>query len=353
MRIALDAMGTDRHPSVEIRGAVQALRELPGDFTLLLVGDRERIEAELTQVSGIDSTRIEVVHATQTVSAADPPASVLRKKPDSSIVVGLKLLKNEQADAFISAGSTGAVMAASLFLLGRLPGVDRPGVATVIPTGAAPMLLIDAGANIDCKATHLVQFARLAAVYAEDVLGRENPRIGLLNIGEEPEKGNELSIETHHRLAESDLNFVGNVEGRDIIHGVCDVLVTDGFCGNVLLKFYESVAGFMYKMVAEEIGPKGVRADVDRVFHAFDWTQYGGAPLLGVNGISIICHGGSPPEAIRNAVRVAIQAIEKRILGHIQREIEDHEKTDASDSAVLTPTREKTGSTAGGYPENG
>jgi glycerol-3-phosphate acyltransferase PlsX len=332
---------------------VQALRELPGDFTLLLVGDQARVEAELAQLSDVDTTRLEIVHAAETVSAADPPATVLRKKPDSSIVVGLKLLKNEQADAFISAGSTGAVMAASLFLLGRLPGVDRPSVATVIPTGGAPCLLIDAGANIDCKASHLVQFARLAAVYAEDVLGRENPRIGLLNIGEEPEKGNEVVVETHQRLAESDLNFIGNVEGRDIIRGVCDVLVTDGFCGNVLLKFYESVAGFMYKMVTQEIGPKGLQSDIDRVFHSFEWTQYGGAPLLGVNGISIICHGGSPPEAIRNAVRVAIQAIEKRIIGHIQREIEDHEKTDASESTVLASTREKTTSSAGGYPENG
>ena len=353
MRIALDAMGTDRHPTAEIRGAVQALRELQGDFTLVLVGDQARIEAELAQVPDVDSSRIEVVHAAQTVAGADPPATVLRKKPDSSIVVGLKLLKNEQADAFISAGSTGAVMAASLFLLGRLPGVDRPSVATVIPTASAPCLLIDAGANIDCKPTHLVQFARLAAVYAEDVLGRENPRIGLLNIGEEPEKGNEVVVETHQRLAESDLNFIGNVEGRDIIRGVCDVLVADGFCGNVLLKFYESVAGFMYKMVTQELGPKGVQADIDRVFHAFDWTQYGGAPLLGVNGISIICHGGSPPEAIRNAVRVAIQSIEKRIIGHIQREIEVHEKTDASESTVLASTREKTTSSAGRYPENG
>ena len=352
MRIALDAMGTDRHPTVEIQGALQALRELPGEFTLILVGDRERIEAELAQIDGVPRDRLEIVHASQTVAAADPPATALRRKPDSSIVVGLKLLKNEEVDAFISAGSTGAVMAASLFLLGTLPGVDRPGVATVIPTAGAPTLLIDAGANIDCKPHHLIQFARLAAVYAEDVLGRSEPRIGLLNIGEEPEKGNEVVAETHRLLRESDLNFVGNVEGRDIIRGVCDVLVTDGFCGNVLLKFYESVASFMYKLVGKELGAAAANIDLDQVFRMFDWTSYGGAPLLGVNGISIICHGGSPPNAIRNAIRVAMQAVEKAVVGHIQREIEDHKKTDAAETHVLPSTREKTKSSAGGYPES-
>jgi phosphate acyltransferase len=230
--------------------------------------------------------------------------------------------------------------------------VDRPGVATVIPTAGPPTLLIDAGANIDCKPHHLIQFARLAAVYAEDVLGRENPRIGLLNIGEEPEKGNEVVAETHRLLRDSDLNFVGNVEGRDIINGVCDVLVTDGFCGNVLLKFYESVASFMYKLVGKELGAAAANIDLDQVFRMFDWTSYGGAPLLGVNGISIICHGGSPPNAIRNAVRVAIQAVEKAVVGHIQREIEDHEKTDAAEAHVISPSREKTRSSAGGYPES-
>ncbi|HSL70522.1 MAG TPA: phosphate acyltransferase PlsX [Longimicrobiales bacterium] len=349
MRIALDAMGTDRHPSVEIQGAVEALRELPGEFTLVLVGDQERIEAELARITDVARDRLTIVHASQIVSPADPPATALRRKPDSSIVVGLKLLKNQEADAFISAGSTGAVMAASLFLLGALPGVDRPGVATVIPTAGAPTLLIDAGANIDCKPQHLVQFARLAAVYAEDVLGRSNPRIGLLNIGEEPEKGNEVVAETYQRLRESNLNFIGNVEGRDIIRGVCDVLVTDGFCGNVLLKFYESVASFMYTLVGKELGPAAAGIDLDRVFHMFDWTEYGGAPLLGVNGISIICHGGSPPRAIRNAVRVALQAVEKSVVGHIQREISDHEKTDAG--PLRPASREKTTSSAHGYTE--
>ena len=351
MRIVLDAMGTDRHPGVEVSGALQALRELPGDFKLILVGDRARIEAELAQAGDHARGRLEVVHATQIVSAADPPATALRRKPDSSIVVGLTMQKKEEADAFISAGSTGAVMAASLFLLGPLPGVDRPGVATVLPTAKEPLLLIDAGANIDCKPHHLLQFARLAAVYAQDVFGRETPRIGLLNIGEEPEKGTELIAETYQRLQESDLNFIGNVEGRDIIRGVCDVLVTDGFVGNVLLKFYESVASFMYRMVGKELGGMGVNIDLDQVFRVFDWTQYGGAPLLGVDGISIICHGGSPPNAIKNAVRVAVQAVETRMVRHLKQEIENHQSADI-DAAVTSTARSRTASSAGGVTDN-
>ena len=330
MRIALDAMGTDEHPRVEVEGAAQALRELPGDFRLSLVGNQQLIEAELAKVPDLPRDRLDIVHASQIVAMNDPPATALRRKPDSSIVVGLKLHKADEVDAFISAGSTGAVMAASLFLLGPLPGVDRPGVAAVIPTATTPTLLIDAGANIDCKPHHLLQFARLGAVYSEDVFGCTKPRIGLLNIGEEEEKGNEVAVETYQRLRDSDLNFIGNV----------------------LLKFYESVAAFMSKRVGSELGAAATGIDLDRVFHMFDWTQYGGAPLLGVNGISIICHGGSPPVAIRNAVRVAIQAVERQMVGHIKREIADHDAADHAEGPVLATAREKTASSAGGYTEN-
>jgi phosphate acyltransferase len=349
MRIVLDAMGTDRHPGVEVQGAVQALRELPGDFTLILVGDRERIELELRKAGDLPAGRLEIVAASQIVAPSDPPATVLRRKPDSSIIVGLTLQKKQEADAFISAGSTGAVMAASLFLLGPLPSVDRPGVATVLPTAASPMLLIDAGANVDCKPGQLIQFARLAAVYAQDVLGRSNPRIGLLNIGEEPGKGNEVAVETYQRLQESNLNFIGNIEGRDIIRGACDVLVADGFVGNVLLKFYESVASFMYGLVDKELSAAGLSIDMDRIFRMFDWTEYGGAPLLGVDGISIICHGGSPPRAVRNAIRVAVQAVESRMVGHIKQEIQENRSADID--PVSSTTRHQTTSSAGSVKE--
>jgi phosphate acyltransferase len=323
VRIALDAMGTDRHPAVEVEGAVQALRELPGDFELVLVGEREVIEAELGR-HAYDAARLSVVHAPDRIEPGEPAVTAARRKPSSSIVVGLKLQKNGEADAFVSAGSTGAVMAASLFLFRALPGVDRPAVGTILPTTVQPSLLIDAGANVDCKPSHLMQFARLGSIYVEDVWQRPNPRVGLLNIGEEPEKGNELTVEVHRLLSASELNFVGNIEGRDVIRGTCDVLVTDGFAGNVLLKFYESIMAFMHGMLTTELAQNPAASlDMERLFAGFDYTEYGGAPLLGVNGITIICHGGSPPRAVCNAIRVAIQSVESRLVGHIAKSVAD------------------------------
>ena len=321
MRIALDAMGTDRHPAVEVEGAVQALRELPDGFTVILVGQRERIEAELERFPDVPRNRLEVVHATERIEQGESPATAARRKPNSSIVVGLGLQKEGSADAFVSAGSTGAVMAASLLLLRPLPGVDRPPIGTVLPTSAEPVILVDAGANVDSKPSHLLQFARLGAIYARDVLRRENPRVGLLNIGEEPEKGDELAVEAHGLLAESGLNFVGNIEGRDIITGTCDVLVADGFVGNVLLKFYESVAGYFLRILNREQERTGGQLDLRGIISALDYTEYGGAPLLGLNGISIICHGGSPPRAIKNAIRAAIRAVENDMVRNMMREL--------------------------------
>ncbi len=320
MRIALDAMGTDLHPQVEVQGAVDALRELPGDFEVLLVGDRELVESRLAQCGDYPRARLAVVHASQSIAPGEAPAAAVRRKQDSSIVVGLTLQREGKADAFVSAGSTGAVMAASLFILRPLRGVDRPAIATLLPTATEPVLMLDSGANVDSKPHHLVQFAQLGAVYAVDVLGRSAPRVGLLNIGEEPEKGNELAVEAHQLLAESGLEFVGNVEGRDVIRGVCDVLVTDGFVGNVLLKFYESVAGFIYEVATGSPPPAPGNAPT-KLWQALDYTTYGGAPLLGVNGVSIICHGGSPPVAIRNAIGRAIQAVQSDMVGHIQQQL--------------------------------
>jgi len=213
----------------------------------------------------------------------------VRRKPDSSMVRGIRLQKDGEADAFISAGSTGAVMASSLFTLRPLAGVDRPTIGALFPTAGPPCLVVDAGANVDCKPKHLVQFAHLGRVYSRDVLGVEEPRIGLLNIGEEPEKGNEIAVETHRLLsADEHLDFVGNVEGREIVRGACDVLVTDGFSGNVLLKFYESVARFIGGLIQKEVTESKVELDLDRAFRVLDYAEYGGTPLLGVNGVSII-----------------------------------------------------------------
>jgi len=319
MRIALDAMGTDHAPAPEVAGALQALEHLESDIEIVLVGDEPVVRDELAR-HGPVSARISVHHAPDRVTASDSPASVLRKKPESSIVVGLKLHQQGAVDAFVSAGSTGAMMATSLFTLRPLPGVDRPAVATTLPTTAGPCLLIDSGANVDCKPQHLVQFAHLGNVYARDTLGVERPRVALLNIGEEPEKGNEVVVEAHQLLSrETGLHFIGNVEGRDIILGACDVAVCDGFVGNVLLKFYESVAGFLVGLLKQETAGRTPSPQLENAFRVLDYAEYGGAPLLGVGGVSIICHGESPPAAIRNALAVAARAVRSEMVKHSAR----------------------------------
>lgn len=319
MRIALDAMGSDHAPAIEVEGAVGALRLIPEDVQLVLVGDRGPIERELARFPDLPRNRIEIVHAPQRIEMGESPAQAVRRKPDSSIAVGLTLHKQREVDAFISAGSTGAVMAGSLVLLRPLPGVDRPPVATLLPTRHGRILLIDAGANIETRPQHLVQFAHLGTIYARTMMGIEEPRVGLLNIGEEPEKGDERALETYRQLsAATSLNFVGNIEGRDIIESKSDVVVCDGFVGNVLLKFYESVAGFIIELLKKEAEAISAELDLTRIFQVLDYTEYGGAPLLGVNGVVIICHGGSPPNAVLNAIRVAVQAVESNMVSHIQ-----------------------------------
>ncbi len=322
MRIALDAMGSDRAPAVEVEGAVGALLELEPDLTIVLVGDRARIEAELDRHPEAPRERIEVVHTTQVIEMGESPVQAIRSKKDSSIVRGLTLHKKGDVSAFISAGSTGAVMAGSLVLLRPLPGVDRPAIGTVFPTSRGKTLVLDSGANVDTRPQHLVQFAHLGTIYAQDLMGIESPRVGLLNIGEEPEKGNELAVETYGLLSTAEhINFIGNVEGRDIIHGKCDVLVCDGFTGNVLLKFYESVASFIVQLLHREVEASKMQIDLDRVFRTLDYTEAGGAPLLGVNGTTIICHGGSPAHAIRNAIHVAVRSVRRDMVTHIARQL--------------------------------
>jgi phosphate acyltransferase len=322
MRIALDAMGSDRAPAVEVEGAVGALRERP-DLELILLGDGEAIEAELSRHKGVPRDRVRVVHTTQVIHASESPATAVRRKQDSSIVVGVRMHRDREVDAFVSAGSTGATMAASLINLRPLPGVDRPAVGTDLPSEAGHVLLLDMGANVDVKPHHLHQFAHLGTIYAQDLMGVKDPRVGLLNIGEEAEKGNELTLEAHQRLAaDPDINFVGNVEGRDIVRGKCDVVVCDGFVGNVLLKFYESVASFFAKLLLEEMQKQRIYLDLSDLYRRLDYTEWGGAPLLGVNGVTIIAHGGSPPHAIRNALRVAARAVEAGMVDHIARRLQ-------------------------------
>jgi len=321
VRIALDAMGTDAAPETEVLGALRALEEDP-ELEIVLVGDEPAVRAELEKHGG-GPARLIVHHAPDRVTGTDAPASVIRRKPHSSLVVGLKLHQQGSAQAFVSAGSTGAVMATSLFTLRPLPGVDRPAVATPLPTVAGPCLMIDSGANVDCKPHHLVQFAHLGSVYCRDTMGVERPRVALLNIGEEPEKGGEVVVEAHGLLSrEPGLHFVGNIEGRDIIQGACEVAVCDGFVGNVVLKFYESVAGFIVSLLGPQLAAAREESEeLDHVFRLLDYAEYGGAPLLGVGGVSIICHGESSPRAIHNGIAVAARAARSDMVRHSARDV--------------------------------
>ena len=312
VRLALDAMGGDEAPGVEVQGALDALEAWPGEFQIRLVGDPIALESAL----GPDRpSGLAIVPASQVIGMEEPPAKAVRRKRDSSIVVGLDLVRSGEADAFVSAGSTGAVMAASSLALGTLPGVDRPTVGTVFPTAGEPTLVVDAGTNLSCRPSHLRQFAHLGSVYMKDLRGIQRPRVGLLNVGAESNKGGDVLVETHGLLAaDRHLNFVGNVEGHQVIVGVCDVLVTDGFAGNVLLKFYESVAEFMTATLRRAIPADQVSDRLQDLYRVLDSNLYGGAPLLGVNGVSVICHGAAPPKAIQNALRLACKAVQSDLI---------------------------------------
>jgi len=319
IRVALDAMGGDYAPEVEVEGAVQALRDLPPTFRVQLVGRTRDIEAALRRFPGGDRSRLDIVEAPEVVGMGEKPLAAVRGKPNSSIAVGLGLQKKGASDAFISAGNTGAVMAASTLMLRLHPGVQRAAIGALFPTARQPVLVLDSGANVDCDARELVGFAHLGSVYARDVLGRPQPAVGLLNVGEEDEKGNGVVKEAHQLLkTTTGLHYIGNVEGRDIPAGeargqALDVVVCDGFVGNVVLKFYESAARVFVALVNREAPDILQRPEMGKVLEVFDYSTYGGAPLLGVQGVAIICHGSSPAKAIRNAVRVAVQMVESHL----------------------------------------
>ncbi|MDP9203093.1 MAG: phosphate acyltransferase PlsX [Gemmatimonadota bacterium] len=325
-------MGGDFAPKAAIAGAVLALQELDGAHTVQLVGRTAVIESELasllagelSQASAVRD-RIAIVEAPDTIEMSEKPTAALRKKPNSSMVVGLKMQVDGKSDAFVSAGNTGAQMASSAMLLKLQPGLTRPAIATVFPTARNPVIVLDSGANVDCSTRELLQFAWLGAVYAECIFDRPNPSIGLLSIGEEPEKGNAVVKEAHVLFQKAGFNFHGNLEGRDLPAGASDrgpfdVVICDGFVGNIVLKFYEAVAPMIVRMLTEH---PGINAeDVRSALKGFDSTAYGGAPLLGVRGVSIICHGNSPPRAIKNAINVAVRAVETRMNDQIGKKLE-------------------------------
>ena len=333
-RIALDAMGGDHAPQAPVAGALEALAELDPSHVVQLVGQRDVIEGELARLgtnARPSKERLQIVDAADVIEMTDKPTAV-RGKPNSSMMVGLKLQAEGGSDAFVSAGNTGAQMAASMLALRLHAGLKRPAIATIFPTAKRPVVVLDSGANVDCSAEELVHFARLGAVYAEDILGRANPAVGLLSIGEEPEKGNTVTKEAHALLADSGLNFLGNCEGRDLPAGAChhgdlDVVVCDGFVGNVVLKFYEAVAPLMIRLLVKE----GMdEKQISKALRQLDYSEHGGAPLLGVKGFSIICHGRSSPAAIKNAIKVAVKSVDSRMNEHIGRRLE---RTVAGDPA--------------------
>lgn len=324
MKIVVDAMGGDHAPAAPVEGAVLAAREY--GVSVVLVGRPEVVEPELARhdTTGLD---IEIRPASQVIEMDDQPATAVRAKPDSSMVVGIKLLKEGQADGFFSAGNTGGVLAAAIFHLGRIKGIKRPALSTIFPTAKGHCLLLDVGANAEVKPEFLVQFALMGHVYAERVLGFENPRIGLVSNGEEETKGTPV-VQTAHRLLKQvrGLNFIGNVEGKDIPAGLADVVVTDGFTGNVIIKLAEGLGSLMKQFIREEltrdpismVGALLAKRAFDRLGARTDYSVYGGAPLLGVDGVVIIGHGRSNPVAVKNGVRVAKTAVEQQVVATIR-----------------------------------
>ena len=310
MRIALDAMGGDLAPREQVAGAIFAAREF--GIEVALVGPPDAIAPELTKFPKTD--RVSIVPASEAITMEeDEIVKAVRSRRDASINVAMTLVREGRADAAVSAGNTGAVMASAFFVLGRIPGIERPALGALLPYNAGRVFLIDAGANADCRPNHLLQFAQMGSAYMERVVGVANPRVGLLNVGEEAGKGNELAAEAHERLRESGLNFIGNVEGVNIHKGICDVVVTDGFTGNVALKAGEGVADYILEQVRGVIrsSPLYVSAAIllkpalRRVLKRLQYEEYGGANLLGVNGTVVIAHGRSDALAVKNALRLA------------------------------------------------
>lgn len=318
VRISVDAMGGDHAPAVVVEGVVEAVRAY--DVFVYLVGRESEVRQELAKYK-FDASRIEVVHAEEIVEMDEPPANAIRKKRNSSMNVGINLVKDGRADAFFSAGNTGGVVCAATLKLGLLENIERPGIAIVMPNRTGVSLIIDVGANIDPKPLHLVEYGIMGSAYCEQILGKKNPTVGLLNVGEEESKGTDFVKETHQLLEQSPVNFIGNVEGKHIFSGQCDVIVCDGFVGNVTLKVSEGIAETMSFFLKQELGSSLLgrlayllaRGCFRNFKKKIDYSEYGGAPLLGVNGVVIIGHGRSNVKAVRNAIRFAKEEVERNV----------------------------------------
>ncbi len=325
VKIAVDAMGGDNAPFEIVKGAVDAVNEFGSN--IILVGPQETVEKELAKYT-FDKSKITIKNATEVISTDESPTNAIRRKKDSSIVVGLNLVKNGEASAFVSAGSTGAVLTGGTFIIGRIKGIERPALGTCLPTVSGFTFLLDSGANVDCKSTYLLQFAKMASVYVEHVMGVNNPTVGLINIGAEKEKGNALTKETYELLEGSELNFVGNVEPRDIPFQKADVLVCDGFAGNTVLKFAEGLSSALISIIKDEItaGLYKIPAaflikPFKNIKKRFDSEEVGGAPFLGLKSLVVKAHGSSKAKGIKNAIKQCEIFVEKDIVLKIEEQL--------------------------------
>lgn len=332
VRVVVDAMGGDNAPVEIIKGAIQAVNNRE-DIYIILTGRQDVIEQELKQYT-YPAERVEIVHASEVIETAEPPVAAIRSKKDSSIVVGMKMVRRGEADAFVSAGSSGAILVGGQTIVGRIKGIERPALAPLIPTADGVALLIDCGANVDARSSHLVQFARMGSIYMESVVGVQNPKVGIVNIGAEEEKGNALVKETFPILKKcDDINFVGSVEAREIPSGACDVVVCEAFVGNVILKLYEGLAATLMKKIKgglmanlrSKIGALLIKPALKNTLRSFDASEYGGAPLLGLNGLVVKTHGSSKAIEVEHSIyqcaQFKQQKINEKIKEHIK--IED------------------------------
>ena len=325
MRIAIDAMGGDFAPQVPIEGASLYQKETNVQNEIVLVGDREKIEEESKKIGQWQDLNISIVHADESIGMHESPTDALRSKKNSSMQVGIDLHKKKEVDAFVSAGNTGAQMAVSLLNLGRIEGVNRPAIGSFLPSEKGVVFIIDVGANAECKPINLFQFGIIGGIFMDHIYSNSNLKIGLLNIGEEEKKGNDLVQASYQLMKDGLRGFYGNIEGRDILKGKTDIVVCDGFVGNIILKFAESVIGVLAKSFRRNLGSNLfinlgallVKPAFSEMRRNYDYQEYGGVPLLGVNGISVICHGSSSAKALKNAISVAEQMSIKKVNNHI------------------------------------
>ncbi len=339
MRIGIDAMGGDYAPEAIIHGGVEAARAGKGEYEVVFVGDEPVIRNYLSRHFRVNELPITIIHASQKIEMGESPVVALKKKPDASIVVAMEIHNRGEVDAVVSAGHTGAAMASALFRLGRIAGVRRPALGSLIPHGQGVTFLVDVGANLECRPIDFLQFGVMGNIYMKYVYGLDKPRVALLNVGEEKSKGGENIRKAFELLSNSGLNFVGNIEGRGVMEGEVDVIVVDGFVGNVVLKFAESFNGVYSKTLKRKVGKKVfsnigaflLRPTFNRLRRIYDYEEYGGAPLLGINGTCMICHGSSTPKAVKNAVKEAASMIKQSVNKRISQELVGmRENTDAT-----------------------